>query len=145
MEIRTLTSAGFNLWSQSSADCIGGGTIEIEPSWQMIAIPVTYGYWSVTEHRHIHDNTTPATVYNYVIAQIEDIYGVPANTMIAVLNTLVGGQGNYWNFVPNVTNPVSPHNFLLSYLDAGAGSEEVTGFFVKSIHPNAFTIKWGEN
>ncbi len=146
MEIRTLVSAGYNLWE---GDCvttsgIGGGYLDIEPGFQMISVPITYGYWDSTTHQHVHDDITIATIYNYIIQQMEDIYSVDGDTMIEVFNTLVGSQGNYWNFVPGVTDPASSHNFQLSYYDSGAGGYEYTGFFVKSIHPVSFTIQWGD-
>lgn len=146
MEIRTLAAAGYNLWSSfTTTSGIGGyGIIEIEPGFQIISTPVIYGFWSITEHKHIHDGTTIATVYNYIDQQISDTYGVASNTMIEVYNTLIGGQGNYWNFVPGITDPNSPHNFQLSYYDPGADSQEVVGYFIKSIHPVAFSITWGE-
>jgi len=148
--IKYLASAGYDLWSEpcivSGTICsgIGGGYIDIEPGFQMISVPITHGWWSSTAHEHVHDDTTVANVYNYIIQQIEDIYGVDGDTMIEVFNTLIGGQGNYWNFVPGVTNPASPHNFQLAYSDPGAGSYEYTGFFVKSIHSTSFIIQWGD-
>lgn len=146
MNIKTLSSSGYNLWADdvSSDDCIGNGIIEIENGFQMIGIPIIEGWWNPVTHKHVHNDGTTANVYNYIITQIEDTYGVAADTMIEVCNTLIGGQGSYWNFVPGVTNPLSPHNFQMSYLDSGAGSQEVTGFFIKSIHPTSFTIKWGD-
>lgn len=148
MNIKTISSAGHNFWADevttSGGGGIGSGIIEIENGFQMLGIPVDFGYWDAVTHKHVHDNTTPATVHNYIITQIEDTYGAAANTMIEICNTLIGGQGNYWNFVPGVTNPLSPHNFQMSYLDSGAGSQEVTGFFIKSVHATLFTIKWGD-
>jgi hypothetical protein len=146
MDIRYLASYGYQLWPcDVTTSGIGGyGIIEVEPGFQMAAAPVIYGYWDSVSHKHIHDGTTLATVYNYLVLQIEDVYGVPANTMIEVFNTLVGGNSIYWNFVPGVTNPLSPHNFYLSYYDSGADSQEVTGFFIKSIHPTTFSLVWGE-
>jgi len=105
---------------------------------------VIYGYWDTVGHKHIHDNSTIATVYNYIDKQISDVYNVPSNTMVEIYNTLIGGQGNYWNFIPGIINPESPHNFRLSYFDVDANSQEVVGYFIKSIHPTTFTITWGE-
>ena len=142
-----ITVATYNLWSsaETTTSGIGGsGTIEIEPGFQMIATPVIYGYWSTTEHKHIHDDSTIATVYNYIDQQISDVYGVQTSTMIRFFNTLVGGSPIYYNFVPDLTNPADIHNFQLSYYDAGANSQEVTGYFLESIHPTTFTITWGD-
>lgn len=147
MNIKTISTIGYNFWADevtTTSGGIGSGIIEIENGFQMIGIPITEGVWCSITHKHVHNTGTPATVYNYIITQIEDTYGAAANTMIEVCNTLIGGQGNYWNFVPGVTNPLSPHNFQLSYLDTGVGSQEVTGFFIKSVHPTSFAIKWGD-
>ncbi len=146
MDIRTITTNGHNFYSieEVTSSGIAGAAIEIETGFQLISAPVRWGYWDSTTHEHIHDNITPATIYNYIIEQIEDIYSVSGDTMIEVFNTLIGGQGNYWNFVVGVTNPVSPHNFKLSYIDVDTGDVEYTGFFIKSIHPTSFTIQWGE-
>lgn len=144
MEIRTLVAAGYSLWGEECvASGIAGATIDVEPGFQMISVPITHGYWDSTTHQHVHDDVTIATVYNYIIQQIEDIYSVDGDTMIEIFNTLVGGQGNYWNFVTGVTNPASPHNFQLAYYDPGASGYEYIGFFVKSIHSTSFTIQWG--
>jgi hypothetical protein len=149
VDIRFISSAGYDLFCTpctESGTCSGiaGGYVEVEPGFQMVSLPVTHGWWNSTTHEHVHDGSTVANVYNYVVQQIEDVYGVNANTMIEVFNTLIGGQGNYWNFVPLVTNPASPHNFQLAYFDVGVGVYEYTGFFIKSIHPTNFTIQWGD-
>lgn len=146
MDPRLLITSGYNLWPcDTTVSGIGGsGVIEIEPGFQIISTPVVFGYWSIVEHKHIHDGVTTATVYNYIDQQISDVYGVASSTMVEVYNTLIGGQGNYWNFIPGVIDPNSPHNFRLSYYDPGADSQEVVGYFIKSIHPTTFTITWGE-
>ncbi len=143
-DLRYISWAGYQLTSGQSVVGKGYGTLEIEPGWAMLAIPVHYGKWDKTTHMHIHDGSTVATIKNYIVDQIEDVYNVQASTMVEVFNTLVGGQGNYWNFVPDVTSEVSPHNFLLEYKDQDIDSYEVTGFFIKSIHQSNFYLKWGE-
>jgi hypothetical protein len=148
--IKYLVSSGFDLWSQPCVESgtvssgIGGGYIEVEPGFQMISVPVIYGYWSSITHEHVHDGVTVATVGNYIVDQIEDIYGANAATMVEVFNTIIGGHGSYFNFVPGVTDYASTHNFQLGYFDFGANSYEYIGFFIKSIHPIVFTIKWGD-
>lgn len=123
---------------------IGYGQIEVEPNrWQLVSIPIKYGYWNSTQHKHIHDNTTIARIQNYIVDQIEDIYGVNCNTMIEVFNTYIGDNNFYYNFIPGITDPLSIHNFELAYQDGS--NLEYTGFWIKSIHPNNFIIKWGEN
>ena len=145
LNIKYISTNGSDFYSASGGgEGIGGGLIDIEQSWQIISIPLRFGYYNPLIHEHVHDTAVLATVYNYVVLQIEDKFGVPANTMIEVFNTLIGGQGNYWNFVPGVTNPLSPHNFNLCYPDITSINYEVTGFFVKSIHSTNFTIQWGE-
>jgi len=145
MDTRLIATAGYNFWPCTTVSGIGGsGIIEIEPGFQIIATPVIYGYWDSSLHKHVHDGITIATVEGYIDNQISDVYGVASNTMVEVYNTLIGGQGNYWNFVPGVTNSFSPHNFQLSYYDAGANSQEAVGYFIKSIHSTTFTISWGK-
>lgn len=146
MEIRTLPGAGYNLWADvcEEGEGIGGGYIDIEPGFQMISIPITHGYWNTTTSGHIHDDSTVATVYNYIVQQVEHVYGVPGNTMIEIFNTLVGGSPIYFNFAVGVNDPGSPHNFQLAYYDLGASDYEYTGFFIKSIHSTSFKIRWGE-
>lgn len=120
-----------------------GDIIEIEQNrWQMITIPIRYGYWDKTTHDHVHDDTTIATVKNYIIDQIEDVYGVPANTMIEVINTYVGDVHKMYNYVCGITIDSSEHNFPLAYMDSG--KVEYAAIWVKSIHPTPFNIKWGE-
>jgi len=119
-----------------------GDVIEIEPNrWQMISIPIRYGFWDTTTHDLVHDDVTIATIKNYVADQIEDVYGVPASTMIEVFNTYIGDIHKMYNYVPNITIENSEHNFPLAYIDDGR--VEYVGMWVKSIHPTTFTIKWG--
>ncbi len=143
-DLRYVAWAGYQLTKDSNVIGKDYGILEIEPGWAMLAIPIHYGWWDKVEHRHVHDGVTVATIKNYVVDQIEDVYNVQASIMVEVFNTLVGGQGNYWNFVPDITNESSPHNFLLEYKDQDVDSYEVTGFFIKSIYQSTFELKWGE-
>lgn len=119
-----------------------GDIIEIEPNrWQMVSIPIRYGYWNKTAHEHVHDDVTVARIKNYIIDQIEDVYGVPANTMIEVLNTYIGDTNKMWNYVCGVTIDASEHNFPLAYIDGT--KVEYCGIWIKSIHPSLFNIQWG--
>lgn len=118
-----------------------GGSIEIEPNrWQMISIPIQYGYWDTSTHKHVH-NSYIAKIKNYVIDQIEDVYGVPSETMVEVINTYVGDNHKMWNYVCGTTIDQSEHNFPLAYIDGD--NIEYCGLWVKSIHPETFTITWG--
>lgn len=146
MEVRTLVSAGYCLldWCTTcsgSNDNSGpvGGYIEIEPGWQIITCPVVYGYWSTAEHKHIHDNTTKARFKNYVLDQIEDLYGV---NKVEVANTFLGDVQSYYSYVVGSTPQSSPHNFYMSYEDSGV--TEYTGFWIKSINNVDMLISWGE-
>ena len=132
----------YNKVGLSSGTCIKSGTIEIEPNrWQLVSIPIEYGYWDNINHKFVHDETTPAKIENYVIKQIEDIYSVSCNTMISVFNTYIGDRNVYYNFIPGVTDPLSIHNFNLAYQDGN--NTEYTGFWIKSIHNTSFIIRWG--
>jgi hypothetical protein len=133
----------YNKIGVQKGTCVGHGRIEVEPNrWQLISIPIQYGYWDDTQHKLVHDNTTIARIHNYVVKQIEDVYGVPCNTMIEVFNTYFGDPNKYYNFIPGVTDPLSIHNFELAYQDGP--NLEYTGFWVKSIHDTSFFIEWGE-
>jgi len=47
MDIRFTTTAGYDLYSgeEVTASGIGGGSIQLENGWQLISIPIEYGYW----------------------------------------------------------------------------------------------------
>jgi len=115
-----------------------GGTIEIEPGWQIITTPMEFGYWSITEHKHVHDGTTLARFENYIMTQIEDLYGVGT---VAVANTFTGDAQAYYSYVPGSTPANSPHNFFMAYNDGD--NKEYVGYWIKSIHNDNMTISWG--
>lgn len=125
------------------ASSIYHGEIEIEPNrWQMLSVPVMFGYWDNITHKLIHDNQTIATIKNYILNQIEDIMGNPIELYIKSVHTYIGDNNFYYNFIPNVTNPLSIHNFPLAYLDGD--KVEYVGFWIQSIHNDNIIIKWGE-
>jgi len=143
VEIRTLASKGFDMWSSvvtisGGGSGFGNGTIQIEPDWQLCAIPVDYGYWNTTAHRHVHDNTTTAKFKNYVLDQIDDRYGTG---LIEVANTYTGDAQQFFSYIPGSTPESSPNNFQLIYDDNG--NQEVSGFWIKSLAAFSFTISWG--
>lgn len=125
---------------------IGGyGTIQLELGWQLIAIPVDFGYWDSTAHEHVHDGTTRSKVENYVIDQVEDLYATVSGveTIIEVANTYLGDNQFFWSYVVGSTPTSSPHNFNLVY-DDGI-HREIAGFWIKVIGPDApYVITWGE-
>lgn len=119
---------------------ITSGTIEIESNaWQLVAIPIEFGYWE--NGGFIHDTDVRANVYNYVIKQIEEIYNQPANQLIEVMNTYIGDNRFFYSYVPGFTNPNSDHNFKFIYNDNGM--KEIVGFWVKSISSQDIHINWG--
>lgn len=142
MDIRPLSANGYNLWATGDVcdEGLGGsGYIQLEPGWQIIATPVMYGYWDNTIHNHIHDNVTVAKFENYIYNQIVDLYGTGK---IEVANTYLGDNQFFWGYVPTVTPSNSPHNFQLVYTDGSY--QEITGYWVKSLHSTDMTIQWGD-
>lgn len=141
MEIRTITSVGYNLWSSSSlvGEIGGGGYIQLETGWQIIATPVLYGYWDDTTHTHVHDNVTTAKFENYIYDQIVDLYG---SGKIEVATTFLGDNQFFWGYIPGITPSTSPHNFQLVYIDGSY--QEIAGYWIKSLHSTTMTIQWGD-
>ena len=123
----------------------GSGSIQLEYGWQLIAIPITYGYWDDTAHEHVHDDSTVAKFENYVLEQIDDLYATVSGveTIVEVANTYTGDQQAFFSYVVGSTPNSSPHNFQLVYDDSG--NNEIAGFWIKIIGPEApYTITWGE-
>jgi hypothetical protein len=147
MNMSYIAWAGYDL-----AECditssgIGGyGTIQLEYGWQLIAIPIMYGYWDDTAHEHVHDDVTVAKFENYVLDQIDDLYATVSGieTIVEVANTYLGDNQFFWSYVVGSTPTSSPHNFQLVYEDSG--SQEIAGFWIKIIGPAApYLITWGE-
>jgi len=131
----TLVTHGFVIPSPN--DVLLKGTIELEKGWQLCAIPIKFGRWSINQHKHIHDNTI-AKFKNYVMDQIDDLYGTGK---ILVANTFTGDNQYFYNFVPNLTSENSVNNFNLVYNDNS--SYEVMGFWIKSLSPTPLIISWG--
>lgn len=152
MDMRYIAWAGYDLTEcDATASGIGGyGTIQLEYGWQLIAIPIMYGYWDSTAHEHVHDEITQAKFENYVLDQIEDLYTNVSGTTVSgveeiveVANTYLGDNQFFWSYVVGSTPTSSPHNFRLVYEDGG--SQEISGFWIKIIHPEApYLITWGE-
>jgi hypothetical protein len=147
MNMSYIAWAGYDL-----AECdvtssgIGGyGTIQLEYGWQLIAIPIMYGYWDDTAHEHVHDEITQAKFENYVLEQIDDLYATVSGieTIVEVANTYTGDQQAFFSYVVGSTPTSSPHNFQMVYDDSGYN--EISGFWIKIIGPLApYTITWGE-
>jgi hypothetical protein len=114
-------------------------TIQIEPGWQLIAIPARYGYWATSDEILRDLATVPqiAKVGEYVVAQLEDIYGAD---VVEICNARIGGETNYRNFIPGQTPAGDPNNFPLMILDADTGLYEVVPFFIKSVHESPMDL-----
>jgi hypothetical protein len=143
MDIRPLI-AKYDMWSPqtvttASGTNFGKGSIELEQGWQLVAIPISLGYWDSAEHKLVHDGTTVAKFKNYVLDQIEDLYG---SDLIEVANTYTGDQQSFYSYVVGSTPETSPHNFKLMYDDGG--NMEIAGFWIKSLSASSITITWGE-
>lgn len=143
MDIRPLVARGYDLWSPQvvtgGMEGFGKGTVQIEQGWQLISIPVQYGYWDTNAHRLVHDDVTPARFKNYILDQIEDLYGIDK---VEVANTYTGDAQSFYSYVVGSTPETSPHNFSLIYQDGQ--SYEIAGFWIKSLNSNPMTIEWGE-
>lgn len=144
MEIRTLVTKGFDLWSpkivSGGMEGFGKGTIQLEQGWQLVSVPVLFGYWSSVSHEHIHDGTTVAKFKNYILDQITDLYGAG---VVEVANTYTGDQQIFYSYVVGVTPESSPNNFRLVYNDNE--NYEISGFWINVIGPSApYIISWGE-
>lgn len=142
MDIRFLSTAGYDLYGYREVPVVSGvesGSIELEYGWQMIAIPIEYGYWDNTTHTHIHDNVTVAKFKNYVLDQIEDLYGTG---VVEVANTYTGDQQAFYSYVVGSTPEGSPHNFNMIYVDGS--NKEISGFWIKSLSLTSMIITWGD-
>jgi len=143
MDLRYISSAGYQLWAgaDTTASGIGGsGSIQLEPGWQLVAIPVEYGYWDSTAHEHVHDNVTRAKFENYVYDQIEDLYGTGK---VQVANTYLGDNQFFWSYVVGSTPTSSPHNFQMVYDDDI--HKEISGFWINMTTTSGIIITWGED
>lgn len=142
MDIRFTAWAGYQLAPcDTTSSGIGGyGSIQLEPGWQLISIPVQYGYWSSATHEHVHDNITAAKFENYVYDQIEDLYGAGK---VEVANTYPGDLQAFLSYVPDSTPATSPHNFQLVYADGP--HLEISGFWIKMTTASGIVITWGED
>jgi hypothetical protein len=146
MEIRTISSVGYSFWSavceETVSSGVGGhGSIELEEGWQLCAVPIQYGYWSSSTHTHVHDDTTIAKFKNYILDQIEDLYGTVSGVEVA--NTYTGDAQAFYSYVVGSTPESSFHNFQLIYDDSG--NREIAGFWIKITTTSGVVITWGEN
>ena len=143
MDIRVVSSNGYNLWYEectTSSGGMGSGTIQLETGWQLSAVPVEHGFWCSSTHQHVHDGITIAKFKNYILDQITDLYGTG---IVEVANTYTGDQQAFYSYVVGSTPESSPHNFQLIYNDSG--NLEISGFWIKVIgNSGPYSISWGE-
>lgn len=141
MDIRYISSIGYQLWEgDTTTSGIGGyGSIQLEPSWQLISAPISKGYWDISTHKHIHDDITVAKFKNYILDQIEDLYGLGN---VEVANTYTGDAQAFYSYVVGSTPESSFHNFNLVYNDSGYN--EISGFWIKMTTISSIVITWGE-
>jgi len=141
MDIRFISWNGYQLAPcDSTTSGIGGyGSIQLEPGWQLISIPIQHGYWDGTAHEHVHDESTVAKFENYVMDQIDDLYGGG----VEVANTYPGDLQAFLSYVSGSTPPTSPHNFQLVYADGP--HLEISGFWIKMTTASGVVITWGED
>jgi len=141
MDIRFISWNGYQLAPcDSTTSGIGGyGSIQLEPGWQLISIPIQYGYWDGTAHEHVHDDSTVARFENYVMDQIDDLYGGG----VEVANTYPGDLQAFLSYVAGSTPTSSPHNFQLVYADGP--HLEISGFWIKMTTTSGIVITWGED
>jgi len=117
------------------------GKIEIEPDrWQLISIPVKYGYYDIANNKLMRSKTIRATIYNYVVTQLESVYGNEIKNLIRVINSYNSDSKNFWNYVPGITPENSVHNFKLIYDDGDI--EEVMPFWIRSKVDYNMILKW---
>ena len=143
MDIRPMVTRGYDLWSPQivtgGVEGFGSGTVQIEQGWQLISIPVQYGFWNVSTHALVHDDATSAKFKNYILDQIIDLYGVDK---IEVANTYTGDAQTFYSYVVGSTPESSMHNFQLVYQDGS--NYEISGFWVKSLNTNPMIVSWGQ-
>lgn len=141
MDIRFISWYGYQLAPcDTTSSGIGGyGSIQLEPGWQLISIPIRYGYWDDTTHEHVHDDVTVAKFENYVLDQIDDLYG-PG--LVEVANTYPGDLQAFLSYVAGSTPTTSPHNFQMVYADGP--HYEISGFWIKTTTTSGIVITWGE-
>lgn len=119
------------------------GEIEIEPNvWQLLVVPVAYGYFDTNTGKIVNDKDTPSTIKNYVMDQIEYIEGNPAENYVEIANAYIGDENAYRGYIPGLTDPDTTQNFPLGYIDGD--KLEYTAFWIKSIHNSTITIEWRE-
>lgn len=141
MNIKRIFTLGYDFYPcEVTASGIDNGSIELEFAWQLISIPIEFGYWDSGTHQHVHDGITIAKFKNYVLDQMTDLYGTG---IVQVANTFTGDHQAFYSYVVGSTPESSPHNFSLCYNDGL--NKEFSGFWIRIVGGAApYNITWGE-
>jgi len=126
------------------------GVQNIYPGWNLITVPIKYGYWSSEDGTFVHDGETRATIKNYIMDQIADVYGNP-ESYINIATTYIGeGEKYHKDYIPGITPDNSSHNFYLGigneYAEDGSFIAQLNyvPFWIHNITSTTLSIKWGE-
>ena len=98
-------------------DSLSGSILLQKDKWQLLAVPVKGN-----------------KIYENFIKVIEDKYSVDGGDIFEIFNAYPATNSQsseFLSFVPNVTNPLSRHNFSLVITDAN-DEHEVVGFWAKT-------------
>ena len=136
-----LVTKGMIVPPVSTSTIATSGSIEIEPNrWQMISIPVKFGYFDTIDEEIKVSGSVRSTIYNYVVTQLETLYSDSIENLVEVINTYVGDNDYFYNYVPGFTPVASEHNFPLTYIDGSR--DEITPFWIKSKVGFNMVINW---
>ena len=139
MTISLVTKGMITSFKTSSS--FTSGEIQIEANrWQMITVPVKFGYFDTIEGILKSSETVRSTIYNYVVQQLETVYSDDIENLITVINAYVGDNDFFYNYVPGFTSEGSIHNFNLVYEDGTMN--EIVPFWIKSKVTFDMTLLW---
>ena len=112
------------------------GIIQLQPGWQLVAIPTVHGYWNSSTGSITKDNT-PSTVSNYLLDQLAFKLGIDKSLLNQHIQVCIAYRGGKLsqNMVVGFTPETSVNNFQLSYIDDVNLKLEFTAFWVKVISP----------
>ena len=125
------------------SDVLTGGKLIIQPGWQMVTVPIQYGYFDKNRGILIHDNVTLTKIKNYVMDQIEFILGDSADKFIEIAKCYTGNENAFLSYIPGLTKLSSMNNFYLAKNDISNIGLEFVPFWIKSIHTEPIVIDWG--
>lgn len=92
--------------TEAASDFSGSGLMRLQHGFNLISYQGQKGAkWDKTNHNIIYDETILANIQNLFIDQIEDVYGVPANTLVREFQTFETDVGKYRTFNTSATSP----------------------------------------